>query len=536
MRGGARASLSDAAMSAQPIKIAILAIGGEGGGVLADWIVDMAEHNGWLAQATSVPGVAQRTGATIYYVELFPAAACGGAGVEPVLALMPMPGDVDIVLASELMEAARAVQRGLVTPERTTLIASTHRVFSITEKTALGDGRVSADALAGHVRAAAARLVSFDMAEVAEQVGSVISAVLFGALAGSGALPFARASFEDTIARGGVGAMASRRAFDAGCVRAVAAGAAPRDVPATSVFDGSEVAAPTAATASLHPAAPPVASAATPRDPEVAALVARARSAFPLEAQTIVLEGVRRSIDWQDPEYAGLYLDRLARLQAAAAHAEPRLVAESARHLALWMTYEDTIRVAALKTRATRFARVHGEVRAGAGQLVAIDEYLHPRLQEICETLPAGVGRWLERPGWARRMVERLTERGRVVTTSSLGGFLLLYAIAGLRRFRRASLRFAIEDARIEAWLAEIARVAAINPALAVEVAQCQRLVKGYGDTHERGWQCFKVLMGVVARAAAALAPATLAELRDAALADEHGLALKAALARHALA
>src|SRR6476620_3038782 len=141
-------------MNPQPIKIAIMAMGGEGGGVLADWIVDLAEHNGWLAQATSVPGVAQRTGATIYYVELFPAAAAGVAGTEPVLAWMPMPGDVDIVLASELMEAARAVQRGLVTADRTTLIASTHRVWSITEKTALGDGRVSAAALVGHAGAA----------------------------------------------------------------------------------------------------------------------------------------------------------------------------------------------------------------------------------------------------------------------------------------------------------------------------------------------------------------------------------------------
>ncbi len=493
-------------MDATPIKIAILAIGGEGGGVLADWIVDLAEHNGWLAQATSVPGVAQRTGATIYYVELFPAAAAGAAGAEPVLALMPMPGDVDIVLASELMEAARAVQRGLVTPDRTTLIASTHRVWSITEKTALGDGRVDGAALIAHTRAAAARLVSFDMAEAAEHAGSVISAVLFGALAGSGALPFVRAAFEETIARGGVGAAASRRAFDAGCARAATNGAAASDAQSASVSDGSELAAPSVATASLHPAIPAPAAASTPRDPAVAALVERARGSFPIAAQAIVLEGLRRTIDWQDPAYAQLYLDRLVRLQAAPG-AAPLLLAESARHLALWMTYEDTIRVAALKTRATRFTRVHDEVRADAGQLVAIDEYLHPRLQEICETLPAGVGRWLERPGWPRRLVERLTERGRIVTTSSLSGFLLLYAIAGLRRFRRASLRFALEDARIDAWLAEIARVAALNPALAIEVAQCQRLVKGYGDTHARGWTSFTTLMGVVARAPARRSP-----------------------------
>ncbi|HEY4958619.1 MAG TPA: 2-oxoacid:acceptor oxidoreductase family protein, partial [Caldimonas sp.] len=255
-------------MSAQPIKIAILAIGGEGGGVLADWIVDLGEHNGWLAQATSVPGVAQRTGATIYYVELFPADAVGADGALPVLALMPMPGDVDIVLASELMEAARAVQRGLVTSDRTTLVASTHRVWSINEKTALGDGRVASESLVRHARDAAARLVSFDMAEAAEKAGSVISAVLFGALAGSGALPFGRAAFEATIARGGVGIVASRRAFDTGFAHAATNdGARSADVQSASVSDGSELSAPTAATAavSVHPAVPEPPAASTPR-------------------------------------------------------------------------------------------------------------------------------------------------------------------------------------------------------------------------------------------------------------------------------
>ena len=113
--------------STKAIRIAILAMGGEGGGVLANWLVDLGEHNGYIAQLTSVPGVAQRTGATIYYLELFPASAAKN-GRAPVLALMPVPGDVDIVIASELMEAGRAIQRGIVTPDRTTLIASTNRV------------------------------------------------------------------------------------------------------------------------------------------------------------------------------------------------------------------------------------------------------------------------------------------------------------------------------------------------------------------------------------------------------------------------
>src|SRR6187397_2105088 len=155
-------------MAASPFKIAIMAMGGEGGGVLADWIVDLGEANGWLAQTTSVPGVAQRTGATIYYVELYPAARAEADGARPVLALMPLPGDVDVVLASELMEGGRAIQRGLVTPDRTTLLASTHRVYSIAEKSALGDGRVDSSQLLAQTKNAARRFIRFDMAEAAE--------------------------------------------------------------------------------------------------------------------------------------------------------------------------------------------------------------------------------------------------------------------------------------------------------------------------------------------------------------------------------
>ncbi len=220
-----RASTALRTMNAavQPIKIAILAMGGEGGGVLADWIVDLGERHGHIAQSTSVAGVAQRTGATIYYLELFPRAAAEADGLSPVLAMIPTPGDVDVLIASELMEAGRAVQRGLVTADRTTLIASTHRVFSIAEKSALGDGSADAVALEQACIAAARSFIRFDMEEAGQRSGSVISAVLFGALCGSGVLPFGRAEFEATIERGGVGVAPSLRGFALGVQLAQAA-------------------------------------------------------------------------------------------------------------------------------------------------------------------------------------------------------------------------------------------------------------------------------------------------------------------------
>ncbi|MBL8340715.1 MAG: indolepyruvate oxidoreductase subunit beta family protein [Rubrivivax sp.] len=491
--------------SPQPIKIAILAMGGEGGGVLADWLVDLAEHSGHLAQTTSVPGVAQRTGATIYYVEMFPAGPARQRNRTPVLALMPLPGDVDLVLASELMEAARAVQRGLVTPERTTLITSTHRVYAIAEKIALGDGRADAARLLADAQGAARRFIGYDMAAAAETGRSVISAVLFGALAGAGLLPFERPQFEATIERGGVGVKASLAVFGAAFDR-VRSNQPPVNQPVGPV--GTQ---------------PAVAGAPRHAEPAIAALLRRA-DAFDAATRTLVHEGLRRLVDYQDPAYAALYLDRLESLAAAA----PTLRADLARHLALWMSYEDTIRVADLKTRGSRFERVRDEVRSQPDQLLHIEEYLHPRLQEIADTMPAALGRWLLRSGGPRRLVQYLGERGRTVRTSSLRGHLLLAAVAGLRRWRRGTLRFQLEDRRIEAWLADIRAALARDPALAQEIVRCQRLVKGYGDTHERGLRNFELLraMWVERRVDAP----QLARLRDAALADEHGMALQAEL------
>lgn len=170
----------------KPISIAILAMGGQGGGVLADWIVGLAESQGWMAQTTSVPGVAQRTGATIYYLELLPARE----GRHPIFALMPTPGDVDIVLAAELMEAGRSVLRGLVTPDRTTLIASTHRALAVGEKEKPGDGIGNPEVVVEATDFAAKRIIAFDMDTLAAKNGSVISASMFGALAAAGVLPF----------------------------------------------------------------------------------------------------------------------------------------------------------------------------------------------------------------------------------------------------------------------------------------------------------------------------------------------------------
>lgn len=497
-------------MAERPIKLTIAALGGQGGGVLADWLIEIAETEGYIAQSTSVPGVAQRTGATIYYLEFFPRAVAERVGSEPVLALMPVPGDVDCVIASELAEAGRAIQRGLVTTDRTTLIASTHRSYVISEKSAMGRGAADTEGLLQLVRSQAKRAVLFDMDETAERNHSVISSVMLGALAGAGVLPFRKATFEEAIRKSGIAVTANLAAFEDASQRAQRGDSGytgkpvnklPQDIPSQ------------ARTLQLQP------------------LLDRVRR-LPAIVQQIALEGTRRALDYQDTQYAELYLDRLEELAAVEARlwadaSSYALLQATARSLALWMTFEDTIRVADLKTRGSRFARVEEEIRAEPGQLFGITEFMKPRVQEIAGTLPAGLGRWLMT---SPRVAGWLTKRtgGKAIRTRTLCGFLLLYGLSGLKRWRRGTLRFYEENARIEAWLGRIERVARDNYLLAVELAKAQRLVKGYGETHERGWRNFTTLLEQVdVLAARSDGGPVFARLTEAALADEEGVGLR---------
>jgi len=485
------------------ISIAILAMGGEGGGVLADWIVDLAEHAGYFAQSTSVPGVAQRTGATIYYVEIFPSTnSVNEENLKPVLSLMPVPGHVDIVIASELMEAGRAIQRGLVSREKTTLIASSHRVYSMAEKTAMGDGRIDSQQLISAASDAANRFVCADYAKLAHESGSLISAVLFGALAGVQLLPLARDQFEAAIRRGGVGIESSMAAFAAG-------------------FDSVNL-GDTSDRVSV-PVSPQL-------GPALAKLAKRIKQAFPSASHKLLYAGMIRLVDYQDVDYASEYIDRLEpilELEKPHRDMKHRLLCETARYLALWMSYEDAIRVADLKIRKQRFERISRDVGCNNNQLLEIEEFFHPRIEEIADIMPSSLGRWL----LSSRIALRIKMGGRVVKTSSIRGFLQLYLIAGLRRWRRGSLRFGVEQKRVLAWLENIKAIATTDYELAISLTESQRLIKGYGDTHHRGNANYEAVLGALPRVRMKDIPsATLKNLIRAALADESGNALKKAL------
>jgi indolepyruvate ferredoxin oxidoreductase beta subunit len=499
----------------RPITIAILAIGGQGGGVITDWLIALGERNGWYVQATSVPGVAQRTGATLYYLEMIPE-----SGRAPVLSMMPAPGDVDVVIAAELMEAGRAIQRGLVTPDRTTLIASSHRAYGILEKTAPGEALGDGPKVAAIARRRAKRFIAFDMQRIADEHQSVISASLFGALAGAGVLPFPREEFEATIRRGGKGVDASLKAFDAAC------DAVP--LADTGLVGPFEPKSPKAA--SSEP------TGGSDREVREYGLAIERTKSFPHEAAAMARAGLRHVVDFQDVAYGHEYLDRLTAILALDRERGGMgrgylLTREMAKYLARAMVYDDVIRVADLKTRARRLARVRAEAGGDVADVVRVTEFMHPRIEEICGTLPSGWARWIEARPRLFRILSRVFDRGRQVRTDALFWFLVLYALAGLKPRRRTLRRHEIETAHLDAWLAKVRETLPGNYDLAVEIVKCRRLIKGYSDTFARGQSKFDQVLSAVPMLAARRDGADwLRRLRDAALLDEEGKALEGAL------
>ncbi|MDM0031916.1 indolepyruvate oxidoreductase subunit beta family protein [Variovorax sp. J22P271] len=505
-----------------PITLLICALGGEGGGVLTEWLVDTARHAGYAAQSTSIPGVAQRTGATTYYVEVFPLPLAELGGRRPVFSLSPVPGALDAIVSSELLETTRQIGNGMSAPERTLVISSSARTLTTAERMQPGDGRADAQRLLEVVKAFSRAHHVFDMGAAAREAGTVVSAVMLGAIAGSALFPFPREAFERVV-RGGDGgekpsktAAASLRGFAA----AFDAVNAPREQAAM--------------VARLLDTSGGESAQATPLPPAVAAQ-------FPAPMHDLLALGHARVLDYQDAAYAALYVERLAQVLAAERAADPAAAhgfsttREMARWLALWMAFDDIVRVAELKSRASRAQRVRAEVKAGDADIVKVYDHFKPGAPEFAALLPAPLAQRVT--AWDRRRSTPWAMPLKVGSHSVIG-MASLRLLASLRWLRRRGSRFAEEQALIARWLDAVVAGTRSDWRLGHEIALCGRLIKGYGSTNERGKANLLHVVDHLATAAlpdgspAARATA-IAAAREAALADEAGKALDAALVRH---
>jgi indolepyruvate ferredoxin oxidoreductase beta subunit len=325
------------------------------------------------------------------------------------------------------------------------------------------------------------------MQAIAIEQRSVLSAALFGALAGAAELPFEDAAFEDTIRRAGIGVDASLRCFRSGLQ------ATRHPVKHEAVPD-------------------PMATAARPLPGRAASalvepLRARIEKEFPVACHAMLGEGLQRVMEFQDIAYGNEYLNRMDGLHRHSVKhgGEPYAhlaTLEAARWVAVAMAYDDVIRVADLKTRRQRTQRLRDEVGATADDVVGSVEFFHPRIEEVYGLMPASWSRWIEDMPLLKKCLLALIGDGKRLRSHTVFGHGVLHTLAGLRRFRRHSQRHAVETAHINQWLETVSTLMAQDYLLAVEVIRCRRLVKGYSDTHARGSSKFDRLL----QAASALA------------------------------
>jgi indolepyruvate ferredoxin oxidoreductase beta subunit len=510
-------------MNAQrPISILVCALGGEGGGVLAQWLVDVARLKAHPAQATSIPGVAQRTGATTYYIEIFPQPIAALNGQRPVLGLNPLPGRLDALISSELLETNRQIGNGWCSADHTLIISSTARTLTTMEKMAMGDGRQNEQPLRQMVAQHSQRHHLLDMAALTREAGTVVSAVMLGCLAASGLLPFERADFEQVIGQQGAAAKASLKGFALGhdAITAQRQHTQYLESVLTPLHSQSNGNAQTRSLVQI--------AQTTEVPPWVAAT-------FPTEVQPLIALGHQRMVSYQNQAYAQLYVKRLQAVHQAeqAAGGQTAITAETARWLALWMAYDDVIRVADLKSRGSRWQRVRTEVRAGEHDLLRVYDHFKPGIPELAGLLPQGLADRLLR--WDRARVAAGHPPWSMplkIASHSVTGMLALRFMARLKGLRVLGSRHQQEQALMGQWLSAITDACAQSPELGLEVARCGRLIKGYGSTNERAKRNLLHILSHVP--GQDLAPAEkarlLAGIREAALKDEAGKALDQAL------
>ncbi len=246
----------------------------------------------------------------------------------PVLSLMPVPGEVDIVIGAELMEAGRAMQRGLVSPDRTTLIASSHRAYAVSEKiapTATARGDDPPRFMKRRVRPSQ-QFLAFDMAAIAEQSEERdLGRALFGASGGLGALPVPRGRLR--------GRPFARRASASG------EPARLRPLPYGAAVEGFR--SPSPAPSGSDPSRKEFPGAEADRRCRLRAPWSSVRASCPSPVRGMVAAGLARVVDFQDVAYGREYLliavDAFAEFGAEDA-SPPPAAKQIARAMALMTT------------------------------------------------------------------------------------------------------------------------------------------------------------------------------------------------------
>tara|TARA_B100000686_G_scaffold355308_1_gene472411 strand:- start:7674 stop:9176 length:1503 start_codon:yes stop_codon:yes gene_type:complete len=439
--------------------ILITALGGEGGGTLMNWILDCARNCNLYVQGTSVPGVAQRTGSTSYYIEI-----CDrnyNKGKEPVLSLYPKPGRVDVVIASEFLEAARIIERGYVNPERTTLITSSSRTYTNTEKIHIADGRFNFEKIMNTCSKMSKKFIHLDLNQIAADNSTIVSATMFGSLSGTNIFPWDKDVCESIFKNDDFGK------------NSLAGFRYAYKITRTYNNTGVKVKK----------------SIDKEKQDNKYKITDNFLNSIPNNLRKIILLGQKRCEEYQNISYADLYIKRLKKILTFSNIENDRtcnVLENVAKRLALWMTYEDIPRVAQLKIKPDRFNKIKKEVKLEKEQLIIVQDIFKPGKDEIVAMLPRRIGQWLSRRNKIFFFMP-FVGKGMKINSLSVTGFLILKFLSSFRFIRKSSYRYQEEQKGIEEWLYLVSKSIKVSVGFTEGLADMPQILKGYGETWERG-------------------------------------------------
>ncbi len=471
--------------SSELLKILIPAVGGQGGGVLTEWFVQAFFLEGFEVQGIGLPGLSQRGGSTVYYLEAHP--KINSDEKQIIFSQYPVPGDVDVILAQEFLELGRVLEQGYGS-DKTTIVTSTHRIYSTLEKMPISSGIFSDENLRKLAINFSSKFIGFNALDIAKENGMDelgVNAILFGALGASDTLPISEATYLKAIEQAGVAVGSNIKAFRIGW-----------DLIKSGKYT-EQKAKPQQKWEEFIKERVEKLDAGSGQ--EYIKLISEIESQYPPRLWEILAEALFRLIDYQDVWYTKKYLRELQRIYDIDREMKGgfKLTELFAKNLALWMSYEDGIRVADLKIRPERFKRIKEEMRLRDDQMFRVTDYLKPDAEEVYGLLPnllvAPIVRFTEtdlfRSFWPES--KKLTVGQKPITTS-FSGFLRLWLVTKLKFMRPYSYRYHKEHSLIKKYKSNVEKFARLNYELGCLVAKSAEMIKGYGGVRRRSMDAFK--------------------------------------------
>ena len=466
-------------MSDKLITILIPAVGGQGGAVLTEWLINALEIEDFEVQGISLPGLSQRGGSTTFYIEAF----LKKSNENIVFSLYPLPGHVDLILSQELLELGRILKEGFGSKD-TTIVSSTHRIYSTQEKLPIASGIYSDEVLTKFAEEFSNNFIGVDLLKVAEDNGMnqlATNAILLGALSASFVLPVKKESYQKAIETVGVSSSSNLKAFTIG-YDYVIKNKKDSQVQETDQSQDSEFN-----------------KYIKVKDADrIEKLKSGLSGKYPDFLIPLITEALYRLTDYQSAKYAESYLKKLEKfreIDQSAPNNDFRLTEYVLKNLALLMSYEDGIRVSELKIRDERFKRIKKEMQIRDDQIFKVVDYLKPDAEEVYGLFPniivSPVLYLLDKLIWKNK--EPLTVAQKP-TTTSIFGFFRIWMLAKLKFMRPYSYRYKNEHKIIELYLASVEKFAEADYELGVLAAKSGSIIKGYGRVRRRTIDTFRRL------------------------------------------